>query len=81
MRNTNCKKDIKILISSLLIFMSFFIWYHYSEINNDINKNIKEQNYVNIEILKTKIKISKNQNTKITINWNILEGDIINLIK
>jgi len=81
MRNTNCKKDIKILISSLLIFMSFFIWYHYSEINNDINKNIKEQNYVNIEILKTKIKISKNQNTKITINWNILEGNIINLIK
>ena len=81
MKNTNCKKDIKILISSLLIFMSFFIWYHYSEINNDINKNIKEQNYVNIEILKTKIKISKNQNTKITINWNILEGNIINLIK
>lgn len=81
MKNTNCKKDIKILISSLLIFMSFFIWYHYSEINNDINKNIQEQNYVNIEILKTKIKISKNQNTKITINWNILEGNIINLIK
>jgi hypothetical protein len=81
MKNIDCKKDIKIVISSILIFMSFFIWYYYSEINNDTNKNTKEQNYVNIEILKTKIKISKNKNTKITINWNILEGNIINLIK
>jgi hypothetical protein len=81
MKNINHKKDIKIFISSILIFTSFFVWYYYSKTSNNINKNTEEQNYVNIEILKTKIKISKNKNTKITINWNILEWNIVNLIK
>jgi hypothetical protein len=80
MKNINHKKDIKIFISSILIFTSFFVWYYYSKTSNDINKNTEKQNYVNIEILKTKIKISKNKNTKITINWNILEWNVVNLI-
>jgi hypothetical protein len=62
-------KDIKIIISSILIIISFFIWYYFAETKNK-NKEISK-NYVNLEILKTKIKISKDKNTIITINWNI----------
>ena len=74
-------KDIKILISSILILVSFFLWYTFSE-NKNIYKRLKEEdknNYVNLDILKTKIKVTKDENTKITINWKIIEGDIINL--
>jgi len=63
-------KDIKIIISCILIIISFFLWYFYSE--NKKNSNyITSKNYVNLEILKTKIKILKNKNTIITINWKL----------
>jgi hypothetical protein len=81
MKNTKSKQNIKIFISSILIFISFFIWYYLSEVR--IYKKLKDtslkENYVNIEILKTKIKISKNDNTKIIINWEILKNNIYNL--
>lgn len=63
-------KDIKILISSFLIIISFFVWYMYSEekYNNTDNKNILQ--YVNIDINKSKIKINnQNENVIILINW------------
>ena len=74
-------KDIKILVSSLLIFLSFFIGYYFSETNKniEIEKLQNKKNYVNLEILKTKIKISKDKNTKLTINWEIYEEEIIDL--
>lgn len=74
-------KDIKILVSSLLILISFFIWYFFSEKQNELEtgKYLKKQNYVNLEILKTKIKITKDENTKITINWELKNDDIIDL--
>ena len=72
-------KDIQIIISSILIIISFFIWYFFSENKKNI-KNIS-QNYVNLEVLKTKIKISKNKNTIITINWNQINNDEFNLYK
>ena len=71
-------KDIKIIISSLLIVISFFIWYFLSETKKGLEKTQK-YNYVNIEVLKTKIKVSKDDNTKITINWNIVESEIYDL--
>ena len=74
-------KDIKILISSILILISFFLGYYFSETkkNLEIEKLKNKQNYVNLEILKTKIKISKDKNTKLTINWEIYEEETINL--
>jgi hypothetical protein len=71
-------KDIKIIISSLLILISFFLWYSLSERKKDLSKTEK-QNYVNIEILKTKIKISKDTNTKVTINWDIVKNEIYDI--
>jgi len=61
-------KDNKIIISSLLILISFFLGYFFSEGKYKNIKNTSDKNYVNLEILKTKIKINKNENTIITIN-------------
>lgn len=72
------KKDIKILISSLFIFISFFLWYILSEIKNK-NNDKESYNYVNIEILKTKIKISKDEKTRVTIDWNIVQNEIYDI--
>lgn len=64
-------KDLKLIISSILILSSFFVWY---TLWNE--KNIKKLNelsekvyYVNIEMSKTKIDISKPNNVIIKINW------------
>lgn len=74
-------KDIKILISSILIFISFFLGYYFSEKKSsvEIEKLKNKINYVNLEILKTKIKISKDENTQITINWEIIKNNTIDL--
>ncbi len=71
-------KDIKVILSSLAIIISFFAWYYFSQIKKDIEKQEK-QNYVNIEVLKTKIKISKDKNTKVKINWKQMQDEIYNL--
>ena len=74
-------KDIKILISSILILISFFLGYYFAENKNTykIVKKEEKKNYVNLDILKTKVKITKNENTIITINWEIIEDSIIEL--
>ncbi len=72
-------KDIKIVISSILILFSFFIWYFFSESKkeNTIQNSENKKNYVNLEILKTKIKITKDENTIITVNWKKEENSEI----
>lgn len=74
-------KDIKLLISSILIFISFFLWYIFADNKNKLESNKKNNkiNYVNIEVLKTKIKVTKNEETQITVNWELLKQDFINL--
>ena len=74
-------KDIKVLISSILILVSFFLWFIFSENKNQYknNINLNNKNYVNLEILKTKIKITKDKNTIITVNWEVEENNIIDL--
>ena len=76
-------KDIKILISSILILISFFLGYSLSENKNNYKQkeNQENKNYVNLDILKTKIKITKDSNTLITINWKIITDNIIELNK
>lgn len=62
-------KDLKILISTILIICSFFIWYFFAKekYNKDV---IVPKSYVNINILKTKINITKNSdNIVIMVNW------------
>ena len=71
-------KDVKIFISSVLIITSFFVWYFFSE-SQKAKKQKLEKNYVGIEILKTKIKISKDENTEITINWDLIQGEFYDL--
>ena len=72
-------KDIKIFISTILILISFFLSYFFNENKNNYKNNINKTNYVNLEILKTKIKITKDENTIITVNWKIEENLEINL--
>ena len=63
-------KDIKILISSILIIVSFFVWYFLDK--NSIKQNIIKKNYINLEMQKTWIKVYKNNNTIVTVDWEIL---------
>ncbi len=66
-------KDIKVLVSSILIILSFFVWYFYSEQRykiKNIDNNKKENKYVNINVKKSKINIdNQNENIIIFVNW------------
>lgn len=64
-------KDTKLLISSLLIFVSFFVWYIFWEEKNISKiKNLQDKKYyINLEIKKTKIDINKDENVILKINW------------
>ncbi|PID86415.1 hypothetical protein CSB08_00325 [Candidatus Gracilibacteria bacterium] len=65
-------KDIKVLVSSILIILSFFVGYFYSEQRykiKNIDNNKKENKYVNINVKKSKINID-NQNENIIIFVN-----------
>ncbi|MDD3303226.1 MAG: hypothetical protein PHN31_06745 [Candidatus Gracilibacteria bacterium] len=53
-------KDIKILISTILIIISFFVGYFYNERRHNVDNVDKKLRQVNIEIMKTKLKITKN---------------------
>lgn len=53
-------KDLKILISTILIIISFFLGYLFSERKHSLDKVDSKQRQVNIEIMKTKLKITKN---------------------
>jgi len=74
-------KIFKVFISSIFIIISFFVWYCFSEQKNNFNKweEWEQKNYVNIEILKTKIKIDKDEKTIITVNWELLKENSIEL--
>ncbi|MFA5917282.1 MAG: hypothetical protein WC850_03570 [Candidatus Gracilibacteria bacterium] len=53
-------KDFKIFISTILIIISFFLGYLFSERKHILDKKDTKQRQINIEILKTKLKITKN---------------------
>lgn len=65
-------KDSKLILSSLLIIISFFIWFTFSKekykgLLSDIKKEIY---YVDIEIKNNKININnQNKNIIILVNW------------
>lgn len=62
-------KDLKIFISTILIICSFFIWYLFAK--EKYNKKVEmTKKYVNLDILKTKINITKNsEDIIIMVNW------------
>ncbi len=71
-------KDIKILISSLLIVCNFFVWFLYAKEKYKC-ENKERIDYVNLEIKKTKINITKsNPNTIIMVNWKENQSSSIN---
>jgi preprotein translocase subunit SecG len=75
-------KDLKILISTILIIISFFLWYLYSERKHSLDKKDSKHRQVNIEIMKTKLKITKNsQDVEIYVNWEKNETWSIDIVK
>lgn len=76
-------KDLKILISSVLIFLSFFVWYYFWFKKNEIEiSNIKDKiYYLWLDINKEKINISNNnKNIKIIVNWEELKEKEIDIV-
>jgi hypothetical protein len=62
-------KDLKILISIMLIIISFFLGFLFSERKHSLDIKDTKQRQVNIEIMKTKLKITKNsQDVDIYVN-------------
>lgn len=62
-------KDIKILISIILIIISFFLGYLFSERKHNLDIKDTKKRQVNIDIMKTKLKISKNsQDIEVYVN-------------
>ncbi len=62
-------KDLKILVSTILIICSFFVWYLFGKEKYN-KKVIEEKKYVNLDIKKTKIDITKNSDDIIImVNW------------
>jgi len=71
-------KQIKILISTILIILAFFIWILFEKTKNnwEIEKLQNKKEYINIEQLKTKLKInSSNPNIIIKLNGEELVWD------
>ncbi len=63
-------KDIKTFLSIILIIISFFIWYLFSERKCELEKVDNWKKQVNIEIMKTKLKVTKNsEDIEIFVNW------------
>jgi len=65
------KRNIKILISTILIILAFFTWILFEKTKNnwEIEKLQNQKYYINLEQLKTKLKI-KNPNPNIIIKLN-----------
>ncbi len=75
-------KDLKILISTILIIVSFFLGYLFSERKYILDKQDSKQRQINIEIMKTKLKITKNsQDVEIYVNWEKNETWSIDILK
>jgi len=64
-------REIKILLSSILIVLSFFVWYNFWIQKNiiEIEKLNNQKYFVDLEIKKWIINISKNSNN-VSINVN-----------
>ena len=65
-------REIKILFSSILIIMSFFVWYNlWTEKNRvEIEKLNNQKYFVDIELKKWLMNISKDSsNVYVNINW------------
>lgn len=67
-------KDVKILISSLLIFVSFFVWYYFWNYHSFYDQeNIDKDSYkVLIDTDKENMNVT-NENIKIFLNWELLD--------
>lgn len=75
-------KDLKILVSIIFIIISFFLWYFYSERLHYLDKIDDKKRQVNIEIMKTKLKITKNSNdVEVFVNWENNQTWTIDIIK
>lgn len=75
-------KDLKLLVSSILIIISFFIWIiFWRQINNDkINEIKNEKKYINIDIKKSKININNSdKNIFISLNWKPIDETLLNI--
>lgn len=65
-------KDFKILISSILIILSFFVWYNFWIEKNkiEISELNNKKYFVDLEIKKWILNISKeNDKINVIINW------------
>ena len=78
-------KHLNLLISTILIIIAFFIWIYFEKTNNnwEIEKLQNKKYYINLEQLKTKLKIQNpNENIIIKINGEELgEERILELKK
>lgn len=74
------KQNIKLLISTILIILAFFTWILFEKTKNnwEIEKLQNKKYYINLEQLKTKLKIdNSNPNIIIKINGEELWGEKI----
>ena len=64
-------KHLNLLISTILIIIAFFTWIYFEKTNNnlEIEKLQNKKYYINLEQLKTKLKI-QNPNPNIIIKIN-----------
>lgn len=78
-------KHLALIFSSILIVTAFFLWilFEKSQNNSDLQNITNQKSYINIEQLKTKLKIhNNNPNIIIQLDWEELgEKEIIELIK
>lgn len=75
-------KDIKILISIILIIISFFLGFLFSERKHILDNKDKKIRQVNIEIMKTKLKITKNsQDVEVYVNGEKNETWSVDILK
>lgn len=70
-------KDLKIVLSSFLIILSFFIWYIYSSLKyqDELSKIRDEKYYINLSIKDNKIDfLNENKNVFILVNWEEIDS-------
>ena len=78
----NVKNTIFYFFVTLMIISAFLLWYEYSQRKIFLDENKETLNQVNIEIMKTKLKITKSNNDiEIFVNWDKSETWSFELIK
>ena len=72
-------KDIKVLLSSLLIIVAFFLWYLFKTYQYEDAQDANKNTYVNVETKGKKINLeSDNPNIILLLNWEeTASGSII----